>query len=40
MVLLNENNRDITVVIDVSWQRRGHISLNVIVPATSLSNGK
>lgn len=32
--------RDIAVAVDGTWQRRGHRSLNGVVSATSLENGK
>ncbi|KAJ4437158.1 hypothetical protein ANN_17293 [Periplaneta americana] len=39
-VALNENSRDITAAFDGSWQKRGHTSLNGVITATSLDNGK
>ena len=39
-VTLNENSRDITAAFDGSWQKRGHTSLNGVITATSLDNGK
>ncbi|KAJ4442462.1 hypothetical protein ANN_04048 [Periplaneta americana] len=39
-VALNENSRDITAAFDGSWQKRGHISLNGVITATSLDSGK
>lgn len=39
-VLANGNSQDISVAIDGSWQKRGHTSLNGVVTATSLENGK
>lgn len=39
-VLSNENCRDIAVALDGSWQKRGHTSINGVITATSLDNGK
>ncbi|KAJ4433977.1 hypothetical protein ANN_16296 [Periplaneta americana] len=39
-VALNENSRDITAAFYGSWQKRGHTSLNGVITATSLDNGK
>lgn len=39
-VELNNKCSDIAVAVDGSWQRRGHKSLNGVLTATSLINGK
>lgn len=39
-VLENEGERDISVAVDGSWQKRGHTSLNGILSVTSLDNCK
>lgn len=36
----NDNVRDISVALDGSWQKRGHTSMNGVVTATSMDNGK
>ncbi|GBM54289.1 hypothetical protein AVEN_234113-1 [Araneus ventricosus] len=36
----NDNSRDITVVLDGTWQKRGHTSINGVITATSLYTGK
>lgn len=39
-IAANDGCRDLSVAIDGSWQKRGHTSLNGILSATSLDNGK
>lgn len=39
-VIENDGDRDLTVICDGSWQRRGHVSLNGIVSAISANTGK
>ena len=39
-VNMNDGNICITAALDASWQKRGHSSLNGVVTATSLDNGK
>lgn len=39
-VRLNENERDIAVAFDGTWQKRGHTSLNGVVTATSVETGR
>lgn len=39
-VLYNEGDTDIAAAFDGTWQKRGHLSLNGVVTATSLENGK
>lgn len=36
----NAGSTDIAIAIDGSWQKRGHTSLNGVVTATSIDNGK
>lgn len=36
----NDNCRDISVTLDGSWHKRGHVSLNGIVSLTSIDTGK
>mgnify|MGYP000371403211 CR=1 FL=1 len=37
---VNGGNGDLTVVVDGTWQRRGHVSHHGVVAATSISTGK
>lgn len=39
-VTVNQNNRDLCVALDGSWQKRGHVSLNGIVSLTSADTAK
>lgn len=39
-VFENNNNRDLSIAFDGSWQKRGHTSLNGVVTATSVDTGK
>lgn len=36
----NDGDKDLSVALDGSWQKRGHTSLNGVVSCTSLSTGK
>ncbi|KAJ8887872.1 hypothetical protein PR048_014090 [Dryococelus australis] len=36
----NNNDRDLTVVLNGSWHRRGHVSLHGVVTCTSVDTGK
>lgn len=36
----NPQKRDLCVVVDSSWQKRGHLSLNGILSVTSVDTGK
>lgn len=39
-ISINEDVRDIAIAIDGTWQKRGHVSLNGAITATSIDNGK
>lgn len=39
-VCQNEGNRNIAEGFDGSWQRRGYLSLNGVVTATSVTTGE
>ncbi|GFW79736.1 uncharacterized protein TNCV_4361621 [Trichonephila clavipes] len=39
-VIANENNSNIAVAVDGTWHKRGYSSLNGVVCATSVENGK
>ncbi|GFX93014.1 uncharacterized protein TNCV_139581 [Trichonephila clavipes] len=39
-VIANDNNSNIAVAVDVTWHKRGYSSLNGVVCATSVQNGK
>ncbi|GFW63856.1 uncharacterized protein TNCV_3744601 [Trichonephila clavipes] len=39
-VIENEHNKNIAIALDGTWQKRGHTSMNGVVTATSLDNGK
>ncbi|GFT48185.1 hypothetical protein TNCV_1001571 [Trichonephila clavipes] len=39
-VIANDNNSNIAVAVDGTWHKRGYSSLNGVVCATSVENGK
>ncbi|KAJ8897792.1 hypothetical protein PR048_003142 [Dryococelus australis] len=39
-VTQNNNDRDLTVALDGSWHRRGHVSLHGVVTCTSVDTGR
>ncbi|GFS66973.1 uncharacterized protein TNCV_3718521 [Trichonephila clavipes] len=39
-VIVNDNNSNIAVAVDGTWHKRGYSSLNGVVCATSVENGK
>lgn len=39
-ISVNDNNRDLCVAFDGTWQKRGHLSHNGVVTATSVDTGK
>lgn len=39
-VIDNDGDRDLTVICDGSWQRRGHVSLNGVVSVIAANTGK
>ncbi|GFV64123.1 uncharacterized protein TNCV_1281201 [Trichonephila clavipes] len=39
-VIANDNNSNISVAVDGAWRKRGYSSLNGVVCATSVENGK